>query len=152
MRSSLDIAPIDRERVLSLVPDMELCEDCLSLLDKDPLHAALVLPDGHISPFRFAYIGEVGKSSFEGRFFGLHADWYTSLCGVSTAYSSHPFHKLGPPKYLYSHHSLQDWSTRNSIIKVLEGLGGYEGLILSVSNLPCEFLLDLLVEALLLKL
>ena len=62
MRSSLDIAPIDRERVLSLVPDMELCEDCLSLLDKDPLHAAMVLPDGHIIPFRFAYIDEVGKS------------------------------------------------------------------------------------------
>ena len=150
--SSLDIAPIDRERVLSLVPDMELCEACLSLLDKDPLHAAMVLPDGHISPFRFAYIDEVGKSSLEGRFFGLHADWYTSLCGVSTAYSSHPFHKLGPPKYLYSHHSLQDWSTRNSIIKVLEGLGGYEGRILSMSNLPCEFLLDILMEALLLQL
>ena len=150
--SSLDIAPIDRERVLSLVPRRKLCEACLSLLDNDPLHAALVLPDGHISPFRFAYIDEVGKSSFEGRFFGLHADWYTSLCGVSTAYSSHPFHKLGPPKYLYSHHSLQDWSTRNSIIKVLEGLGGYEGRILSMSNLPCEFLLDILIEALLLKL
>ena len=60
--SVLDIAPIDRERVLSSVPDMELCEDCLSLLDNDPLHAAMVLPDGHISPFRFAYIDEVGKS------------------------------------------------------------------------------------------
>ena len=152
MRSSLDIAPIDRERVLSLVPDMELCEDCLSLLDNDPLHAAMVLPDGHIIPFRFAYIDEVGKSPLEGRFFGLHADWYTSLCGVSTAYSSHPFHKLGPPKYLYSHRLLQDWSTRNSIIKVLGGLGGYEGLILSVSNLPCEFLEDLLMEALFLQL
>ena len=152
MRSSLDIAPIDRKRVLSLVPDMELCEDCLSLLDNDPLHAALVLPDGHIIPFRFAYIDEIGKSSLEGRFFGLHADWYTSLCGVSTAYSSHPFHKLGPPKYLYSHRLLQDWSTRNYILKVLEGLGGYEGRILSMSNLPCEFLLDILIEALLLKL
>ena len=152
MRSSLDIAPIDRERVLSLVPDMELCEDCLSLLDNDPLHAAMVLPDGHIIPFRFAYIDEVGKSPIEGRFLGIYADWYTSLCGVSTAYSSHPFHKLGPPKYLYSHRLLQDWSTRNYILKVLEGLGGYEGRILSMSNLPCEFLEDLLIEALFLQL
>jgi len=146
MRNFIDIAPIDRERVLRLVPDMELCEDCLSLLDKDPLHAALVLPDGHTIPLRFAYIDEVGKSPFEGRFFGLRADWYTSLCGVDTVYKSRSFYELDPPKYLYSHHSLQDWSTRNSIIKLLEGLGGYEGRILSVSNLPCEFLSDLLVE------
>jgi len=152
MRGFIDIAPLDGKRIRSLVPRGELCEACLSLLDNDPLHAALVLPDGHIIPFRFAYIDEVGKSSFEGRFFGLHADWYTSLCGVNTVYKSRSFYQLDPPKYLYSHHSLQDWSTRNSIIKVLEGLGGYEGLILSVSNLPCEFLLDILIEALLLKL
>jgi hypothetical protein len=150
MRSSLDIAPIDRERVLRLVPDMELCEDCLSLLDRDPLHAALVLPDGHIIPFRFAYIDEVGKPPLEGRFFETYADWYTSLCGVNTVYKSRPFHKLSPPKYLYSHHLFQDYSTRNSIIKVLEGLGGYEERILSVSNLPCEFLSDLLVEVVIL--
>jgi hypothetical protein len=152
MRSSIDIAPIGRERVLSSVPDMELCEDCLSLLDNDPLHAALVLPDGHIIPFRFAYIDEVGKSPIEGRFLGIYADWYTSLCRVNTVYKSRSFYELAPPKYLYSHHSLQDWSTRNSIIKVLEGLGGYDGRILSVSNLPCEFLSDLLIEALLLQL
>ena len=152
MRSSLDIAPIDRERVLRLVPYAKLCEECLSLLDKDPLHAALVLPDGHIIPFRFAYIDEVGKSPFEGRFFGIYADWYTSLCGSGTVYRRRSFYELEPPKYLYSHHSLQDRSTRNSIIKVLEGLGGYEGLILSVSNLPCEFLSDLLIEVVLLRL
>jgi hypothetical protein len=97
-------------------------------------------------------MGEVGKSPLEGRFFGIYADWYTSLCGVNTVYSSHPFHKLAPPKYLYSHRLLQDWYTRNHIIKVLEGLGGYEGLILAMSNLPCEFLEGLLVEALLLQL
>jgi hypothetical protein len=49
MRSFLNIAPIDRERVLGLVPDAKLCEECLSLLDKDPLHTALVLPDEHVS-------------------------------------------------------------------------------------------------------
>jgi len=152
MRGFIDIAPLDGKRIRSLVPRRKLCESCLSLLDNDPLHAAMVLPDGHIIPFRFAYIDEVGKSPLEGRFFGLHADWYTSLCGVSTAYSSHPFHKLGPPKYLYSHRLLQDWSTRNYILKVLEGLGGYEGRILSMSNLPCELLADLLMEALFLQL